>query len=532
MDRLRPITRTAPLYAFLLGMGMAALWLYSADRMWGDSVNDIKLIMADGASLKSFALEGIKSFSLMTLALLIGISFALALAITAQKFGGTTATLLAWIGRLIADITPIAWVFGVTLLLARVLELPILGLSPDAIASQTLNWHELLGHKIWQWTVPAITLATPVFGMAFYAFSHQLSEWNREPAIELRARGLPRQVMFYRYGMLFSWQLLRHLTWPAWCLLLASTIPVEMMLGFDGWGRNLANALLQNNVPKVAASFCLGGVLLALGGFLSQFLEQRSSASKHGTLRIVSHAQNKIAGVTGITLMIAILFFPKWLPVNLWPPLQPSYELWWFEVSRAFFSSLTAAVFVFFYSFIFGFSYNEPGATKGIIPTLLRFAPFLAGIAGLLYFTQARNPTGLLISAVILYGLFSAHSILKEMYVSDRVLSARSLGRATFGVWRNHILPNLLPSLLHWICWNTANVLLIMTLIRFCVPANATTDSWGQQLQLSANGILESPLPAFTPAILLALWCLSFRLISRAFPVQSPSLPTSPFVTR
>lgn len=313
---------------------------------------------------------------------------------------------------------------------------------------------------------------------------------------------------------------------------MVSAIPVEKMLGFEGWGRSLASALLQNNAPIIAVSFGLGGLILALGCLLIRSLEQRSSTANEEPIHDASRSQNKSSVIVGLLLMVSLMMLPKWLPLPLWSFFQRAHEAWWREVSLALLSSFMAFVGIFFCSFLMGGSCKEPGRTKSRIASLLHFILLLAGMAGFLYFVKAWNFAGLLIGGVVVHGLVSARAVLKEMYASDRVLSARSLGRATYGVWSNHILPNLLPSLLHWVFWNTANVLLLVTLIRFCVPAAASAGSWGQQLQLASDGILETCMPAFAPAILLALWCLSFRLISRAFPVRTPSLPTSPFATR
>lgn len=533
MDRLRSIPWITPLRAFLLGMGIAALWLSSTDGAWGVFLGEAKRLMSDGRELHAFAMEGIRSFGLISLALVIGLSFALALAVAVQSFGDLIAKILVWLGRLMADVTPIAWAFGVMILLARVLELPILGLLPDSAANQAQNWQEGLGRKVWQWMVPAITLAIPVSGLTFYTLGHQLSEWLHDPALgKLKARGFSRSAILYRHLMPQVSQHLGYLARPALLLLMAFAIPVEKMLGFEGWGRSLADALLQNNTPEIVLSFGLGGVLLALGCLLLRCLEQRSSRLNVAELHEASPSRNKGAFVAGLMLMVSLMMLPKWLPPNPWSHFQRAYDSWWHEVSLALFSSLMAFVAIFFYSFLMGLSRKEPGRKNNRIASLLLFTFLLAGMAGIFYFVKTWNFAGVLIGGVILHGLVTAREMLTEMYASDRLLSARSLGRATYGVWRNHILPNLLPSLLRWAFWNTANVLLIVTLIRFCVPAAASAGSWGQQLQLASDGILESPMPAFAPSLLLALWCLSFRLISRAFPVRTPSLPASPFVTR
>lgn len=533
MDRFRSTHCLPPVRALLLGIGAAALWLYATDHPVETSRREIMSLLSDTAELRGLALEGLHSFGLIALALIIGLSFALALAIVLQSFGQVIAKTTGWLGRLIADVAPMAWGFATMLLLARGLELPIPGLLPDSVANQTQDWEGWLGRKIWQWLVPAITLAIPVFGSALYSLTHQLDEWQRDPALgKLKARGLSRSVIFYRYLMPRVWQHLVCLARPGWGWLMVAAIPVEKLLGFSGWGRRLAEAFLNREPLPTATVLVLGGMLLALGSFLIQSLEQRSPFSREASLQDASRLQNKGVFILGLLLMVSLMMLPQWLPFRQWRLFQGAYEAWWPEVSLALFSSMVMVAAVFPYSFAMSLSRKNPGRKKTRLVSLTRLLVRFAVMGGFFYFLKAWGFAGLVIGGVVLHGLVRAHEVLREMYASDRVLSARSLGRATYGIWRHHILPNLMPSLLHWAFWNTAHVLWIVTLIRFCVPAAASPESWGQQMQRAADAVLEYPMPAFAPAILLALWCLSFRMISRAFPVRSPSLPTSPFATR
>lgn len=530
MDRFLSITRIKPLRAFLLGLISAALWLYEAGYSWADFLQESRALLADTHECRVHALEVLNTFRLLLLAMLIGFSFALAMAVSLKSFGGLIAKIAGWLGRLLADISPIAWGFAIILILARQLELPIPGLLPETAAGQTQDWQKLVGWQAWKWLVPAITLACPVMGSTLYSLTHHLAEWRRDPALDkLRARGLTRSVIFYRYLMPRVWQHLACLALPAWGLLMAAAVPVEKMMGVDGWGRRLANALSNKEQLTIALSIALGGFLLALGSFLIRSLAPQNPDAEEEPPQDISRFQSKVALVTGLLLAAALITMPKWLPLRPWRVVQKAYEAWWPEISLALFSSVAACVVIFFYSFAMSLSRKEPGRKKTRLTAVTRFI-LRAAVTGAFFFClQGWGLAGLVVGTVVLYGVSRAHDTLTEMYASDRVLSARSIGRATYGIWRHHILRNLLPSLLHWTFWNTANVLSIVTLIRFCVPAATTTTSWGQQMQLAADGILESPLPAFAPALLLALWCLSFRLISRAFPVRTPSLPTSPF---
>ncbi|CAN5885628.1 hypothetical protein BH11VER1_BH11VER1_06080 [soil metagenome] len=533
MDRSCSTFWITPIRAVLLGLIAAALWLYLEGYTWEGFLAEAKPLMSDTHEWRVYALEVLNSFRLLILAMIIGLSFALALAIMVQSFGAWIVKMSGWFGRLLADFSPVAWGLAMTLLLARGLELPIPGLLPDTGVSQMQSWDVLVGRLVWKWLVPAITLAIPVFGLTFYSLTHQLSEWLRDPDLgKLRARGLSGNVIFYRYLMPRVWQHLVCLALPAWGFLMAAAVPVEQMLGFEGWGRRLGDAFSKHEEFTIAMSFALGGVLLALGSFLIRCLEQQPADAAEEAPQDVSRFQSKGAFISGLVLMGALLTLPKWLPLPQWRMVQHAYEAWWPEVSLALFSSMVAVMIIFCYSFAMSLSRKEPGRRKTRLTSLIRFTLRIAAIGGSLFFLKAWGLAGLVIGGAILYGVAKAHRTLKEMYASDRVLSARSVGRATYGIWHHHILRNFMPSLMHWVFWNTANVLLIVTLIRFCVPAATTTTSWGQQMQLAADGILESPVPVFAPAILLALWCLSFRLISRAFPVRTPSLRTSPFITR
>ncbi len=533
MDRFISITRIKPLRAFLLGIIAAALWLYAAGYSWESFLQESQALTADTHELRVHALEVLNTFRLILLAMVIGFSFAVALAIFLKSFGDGIAKTAGWLGRLLADVSPVAWGVAMILLLARGLELPIPGLLPDTAGGLTQDWQKLVGWQVWKWLVPAITLACPVVGSTLYSLTHHLSEWLRDPDLgKLKARGLTRSVIFYRYLMPRVWQHLACLALPAWGLLMAAAVPVEKMMGFEGWGRRLANALSNEEPLTIALSFVLGGFLLSLGSFLIRSLAPQNPDAEDEPPQDISRFQSKAALFSGLMLAAALITLPKWLPLSQWRMVQSAYDVWWPEVALALFSSVAALAVIFPYSFAMSLSRKEPGRKKTRLTSVTRFTLRIAAIGGSLFFLKAWGLAGLVVGAVVLYGVSRAHDTLTEMYASDRVLSVRSIGRATYGIWRHHILRNLMPSLLHWGFWNTANVLLIVSLIRFCLPATATTSSWGQQMQRAADGILESPVAALAPAVLLALWCLSFRLISRAFPVRTPSIPTSPFITR
>ena len=95
--------------------------------------------------------------------------------------------------------------------------------------------------------------------------------------------------------------------------------------------------------------------------------------------------------------------------------------------------------------------------------------------------------------------------------------TALSLGRTSFGVWWHHLLPDALPGLLNWTLRNTGTVMLIFALLDF-YRVNSQMDivpGWGALMRIHADHVLDDPLPALIPAVMLALWSLSFRLLSQ-----------------
>ncbi len=92
--------------------------------------------------------------------------------------------------------------------------------------------------------------------------------------------------------------------------------------------------------------------------------------------------------------------------------------------------------------------------------------------------------------------------------------SLAALGQNMMGVWLHHVLPGALPSFPELALRYATMFMRMFCLLDFYSASAMST--WGAQMRLPADRKLDDPIPALAPALMLALWSLSFRLLSRA----------------
>ncbi|MEI6533890.1 MAG: hypothetical protein WCN98_01020, partial [Verrucomicrobiaceae bacterium] len=135
--------------------------------------------------------------------------------------------------------------------------------------------------------------------------------------------------------------------------------------------------------------------------------------------------------------------------------------------------------------------------------------------------------------AAALPGLAAFRDTFRDDEQSTLTDAAHSLGRKSFAVWWHHLLPDALPGLMGWALRNTGTVMLTLAVLDFFWAAGQAEvpAGWGTLMRIHADNVLDDPLPAIMPAIILALWCVSFRLLSRGFRTESPPAATTAFPT-
>jgi ABC-type dipeptide/oligopeptide/nickel transport system permease subunit len=100
------------------------------------------------------------------------------------------------------------------------------------------------------------------------------------------------------------------------------------------------------------------------------------------------------------------------------------------------------------------------------------------------------------------------------------------------GVCRRHLLLLALPGLLNWALRTAGTALILFSVLDFYDASlhGHAASSWGATMRAHYDDLLEHPALALGPALWIALWSLSFRLLSRAFRIETPQNRTPTFV--
>jgi ABC-type dipeptide/oligopeptide/nickel transport system permease subunit len=146
--------------------------------------------------------------------------------------------------------------------------------------------------------------------------------------------------------------------------------------------------------------------------------------------------------------------------------------------------------------------------------------PLLAAV--LLWQSVEDAPLIIAMGALALPGIAALRETFHEANESDFIQASFSLGRTRFGIWKSHVLPGTLPGLLNWTLRNAATALIMLSAVDFFSLKEGPAQSWGRMMRDGAGGILDDAPAVLVPALLVALWGLSFRLLSRAFETETP----------
>ncbi len=536
MERFRPPPPSLPLRAWIFCV-VVALTLFVRG---GVALNEgLRFLVGwnplgpDGQVAMHVLLKrSLMSFGLISLALAIGLSFALAGSMMVSRLGGRVSRFIGWLGSLIAFVPPMAWALGAIYFLIRVRHLTVETLFSFPAPTGDDAGMMQVARTLWSWLVPSLVLAIPVFGTAIFSLTHRLSTLLSNPKLmELKARGLGHSQIVFRHLVPLLRVHLARLARPCAAMLLAYDVPVEELLGFKGWGQFVASKLTEPgaNTAALASALWFGGWMLAgclgwLGLLDKNGLPSNAEESQEG-----AHASSLGAMFFGLVIVLALIMLPNWTrSYDLWPKFSEAHAAWIFEIKRAIAISLGALLLVLLcgpamclmrsWKWILN---RGMAATMNVVPLLLT----------LLLFEHGMTRNWLLITiAAALPGIAAYRDAFRDDEQSTLADAAHVLGRRGFALWWHHLLPGALPGLLSGAVRNVANVLLMLAVLDF-FSATETTSSWGARIRLHADNILDDPLPALAPAVVLALWCVSFRLLSRGFRTESPPSANTTFPT-
>jgi ABC-type dipeptide/oligopeptide/nickel transport system permease component len=491
-------------------------------------------ILADGTSALHVVFpRSVKSFFLVLIALGTAMSFAMALALLVSVAGGRILRIAGWLGRAMAGVPPMGWAMGAIVLLLRGWHLPVETLFPHQTPPALDSWMMHAGRATWAWLAPAIALSLPVFGTTFFSLTHQLSALlDSDGRAMLRARGLGRGPIIYRhFAPLLGVQMAR-LARPAAVLLLCFDIPVEEIFGFEGWGHFVASRLTMNGPQTYAlatamwaGSWMLAGLFLASG-----WLDRRDLPPSLEEINDHGQRFSVLSVAMGGALLLALSVLPAGeSQASVWDQLTFSHHLWLSEVPRAFATAVLALMLV-----MLGVPFLVPSlrwrwlAGGGLISSLSLAPLFLMLLLWDHVHTRQWLAVGVVLAAP---GLGALRAFFLDESHNGFIEASRTVGESTLGLCYRHLLRLALPGLLNWLLRTTASALVLFSVLDFYDPSllEGHHTGWGAVIRAHQSELLENPALALGPALWIALWSLSFRLLSRACRSDTPLRRTPTF---
>ncbi len=527
MDGLRPAPRGLPLRAWLLLTAAAVGLLAWQTGTWTGVVGLLSgtLPLEAGAPgyLRGMLGRGLRTWGLVSGALVFGASAALAITCAGTRTGRVGLKMLSWLGRLLAGVPVMLWALLAMVLLIQRWQVPVETLFPYQPPAERDSTALSLGRQLWALLLPITVLAVPATGVFLAVLAQRAGDLPRQAEVQpLRARGIPHGLMLHRHLLP---HLVLHLARQARSclpLLLAFCIPVEEALGVHGLGQSLARALGDLSVPGVLpVSLYLFAWMLLPWLLVLAWLERQSAVSAIEQGFPTGAPRNLLSAAAGVLLMGALMVAPPRLaafsearlawPHELWFALQAvaaacaivllSLPVWqvWDRLRPAWHLGLVPAV-----------------ASEGLMfLVLLVTSPLWMGLA---------FPPGVVGGLLALAGIAILRQDARELSHRPMMEAAQMLGGTSSGILRRHYLRFLLPSLGRWALRMMAVVLMLMALVHYQVPAGPEAPaSWGGQMRLASGGIFDDARPVAAPAVLLALWCLAFFLLSRVFRSDLPA---------
>lgn len=539
MDRLRSSPPYLPLRTLLVCGAFSLYLLGHSGGSIGDGFEFLIGMLPVGLNAESLIMvlvqRAVPTFALITLALVLGLSLALAVAMLISSAGARFSKSVGWVGRALVGVPPMFWAWGSIYLIVHQWELPVETLFPYNPPAEMEPLLVRWGRALWAWMVPAVVLSTPVFGMALFSFTHRLGVLLKDPMLgPLKSRGLSRAAIKYHHLVPELRIHLMRLARPCAAMLLACAIPVELIFQFGGWGSFAADAVRLQHPLQLAASLYLAGIMMAAWYAVFDLGDNRSLPPAMEHVEDEEQTQSRVCFIAGAALALALLVTPYWA-VDA-SPWRMAWLLTLGEAGLCLVGSLLAALVVMGSSFLAAsirrpqqFRQTGLAATLATAPLLLLWM-MLASLPG---YEKLGLPVMLGLSA--LPGVVAFHASCRDASALLLAQASRSLGRNRWGAWWDHAFLNALPSLLNWLLRNAATLLVWKGIYDYlCAFRENTADpasSWGGLMARSSPRLLDDPISLAAPAILMALWGLAFRLLSRAFRTDTPPARISPFAS-
>jgi ABC-type dipeptide/oligopeptide/nickel transport system permease component/ABC-type dipeptide/oligopeptide/nickel transport system permease subunit len=525
-----------PLRAWLLTAAAALFLLLLQDGSLGDLFPLLLGFMpleANGPGYLHILLgRSTATFCCISVAAILGWSTALALTLLAGFTGKGGLKLMVWTGRFLGSIPPMAWALALLVVLIQRGGIPVETLfpynPPEAMDSILLR----AGRHLWAWMLPVLTLAIPACVMMLSALAHRLEMLvSSEQFCHLRARGLGMVAILHCHflpSLILDVARQGRATLP---LLLGFSLPVEHIFGFDGLGGFSGQMLLTHEYMKaLPAALYLGGWMLLLWFTLLGIVERRSPASRVMPAYPEGEARALICAIAGAVLVVALLVLPHWIGGEA---LVAAQRVWWREILFVLQVMVVACVVVLISMPLWqGWDRIKPkwnfGLVSPVFTEVAMLLPFLLMSAlSWLDVPLAALGAGLVIS---FSGMALLRAQARELSTRRMVEASRMLGENIPGILKHHLLRFLLPSLGNWALRTMSALLLWMSIIHWFVsgPSEGTNLSWGAQMRLASEEVFDDPRGVMVPALMVALWCLSLQLLSRAFRAELPPQEIQP----
>jgi ABC-type dipeptide/oligopeptide/nickel transport system permease component len=466
------------------------------------------------------------TFCCISVAAILGWSTALALTLLAGFTGRGGLKIVVWVGRFLAVVPPMAWALGLLVVLIQRWGIPAETLFPYAPPEGTDSLLLRAGRVVWAWMFPVVTLAIPACAMMLAALAHRLEMlMASEQFCHLKARGLGMVTMLHCHflpSLLLDLVRTGRATLP---LLLGFSVPVEHILGFDGMGGFAGQMLSTQEYPKaLPAALYLGGWMLLLWFFLLGQVERRAPASRILPTYPEGEARAWICAIGGAVMVLALLVVPHWMPGEA---MAVARNMWWRELLFVLEVVLVAVVVVLISMPLWqGWDRIKPKWNFGLVSPAVNEAVLLPtllfGSLAWLDVPLAAVGAGMVLS---LGGMALLRAQARELSTRRMVEASRMLGENTPGILKHHLLRFLLPSLGNWALRMMSALLLWMCIIHWFFSGSGdggANPSWGAQMRLASEEVFDDPRGVMVPALLVALWCLSLQLLSRAFRADLP----------
>ena len=524
-----------PLRAWLLAAVAAVVLLLLQDGAFGEVFSLLLGFMplgADGSSyLHTMLGRAAATFAWVSVAAIFGWATALCLTLLGGFTGKGGLKVLVWSGRLLGNIPPMAWTLALLVVLIQRWSIPVETLFPYAPPAEMDNALLRMGRHVWTWMLPACVLALPACGMMLSVLAHRLEMLvTGDQMLHLQARGLGRTAIVHQHFLPYLMlDLVRHgrATLP---LLLGLSVPVENILGFDGLGGFAGQMLLTHEFPKaLPAAIYLGGWMFMLWFGLLGLLEKRSPAVRVMPAYPEGESRALICAVAGAVLLLGLLLAPNWMPQAA---VRQAHLATWSEILFVLQAVGVACVVVLISMPLWqgwdrvkpqwNFGLVSPAISESIlIPVLLLSATTWLDVS------LAAMGVGMVLS---LGGMALLRAQAQELSTRRMVEASTMLGENTPGVLKHHLLRYLLPSLANWALRMMATLLLWMSIVHWFLPgaADGSNLSWGAQMRLASEEVFDDATGVMVPALLVALWCLSLQLLSRAFRADLPPQESQP----